>query len=161
MIFSQKNHVHVATIPGADAFPGTSYSDVVSLKNYNHVTFLFIVGAITGTATQAITVQACDNVTPDTRSAIAFRYKEVSDFTHASGSDVPGVLTDATTAGFSTDGTANEMYIIEVDAAALPDGYPYVQLKMIESADQPVSGAIIAIFSEPRFTDDVPISVMS
>lgn len=161
MIFSQRNHLCVVTIPDADFCPGTSYSDIVSLKNYNHVTFYYIKGSQDGTTSSTLTVQACTTITATATDAIPFRYKKVADFTLTTGSDVPGVLTDATLAGVASAATANSMVIIEVDAAALTDGYPFCRLKMVETGDNPADGCVIAILSEPRFTDDTPISALA
>lgn len=161
MIFSDRNQLCVVTLPDADFCPGTSYSDVVSLKNYNHVTFYYIKAAQDGTTYSTLTVEACTTAAAAAVDAIAFRYKKVADITLTTGSDVPGALTDATTAGIACANTANNVVIIEVDAAALTDGYPYCRLKMVETGDNPTDGCVIAILSEPRFASDVPISALS
>ncbi len=161
MIFSQRNQLCVVTLPDADFCPGASYSDIVSLKNYNHVTFYYIKAAQDGTTYATLTVEACTTITATAVQAVIFRYKKVADITITTGSDVPGVLTDATVAGVACANTANNVVIIEVDAAALTDGYPFCRLKMVETGDNPADGCVIAILSEPRFTDDVPISALA
>ncbi len=135
----------------ADAFAGTVYSDIVKMEEFNKVVFLRFSGVGT-TGTSTITVQACDNVTPDNRSAVAFHYRRIS------VADTHAAITAATTAGFATTAGSNEMYLIEVDADALAadgNGYEYVQLKCVEVADDPVLGGIAIIQLQPRYASAV------
>lgn len=131
--------------PVADAFSATVYSDVVTLKNHSHVTFLIYKG-VGATGTSTITVEACDDFVPTTVSAVAFRYRAIT------SNDVAGALTEATTAGFATTAGSSQLYLIEVDAEALgATGYPNVRLKAVEVVDSPVLGGIAIILSESKY----------
>jgi hypothetical protein len=135
--------------PVADAFTGTVYSDIISLKNHNHITFVVYKGVGT-TGTSTLTVEACDDVSATTTSAIAFKYRAITT------GDTHGAFTSATTSGFTTTAGSSQLYAIEADAQQLAtSGYQYVRLKAVESADSPVLGGILAILSEPR--DDKPV----
>lgn len=131
--------------PVADAFSGTVYSDIISLKNHNHIDFVIYKGVGT-TGTSTITVEACDDTSASNSSAIPFTYQAVT------SGDTHGALTQAANTGFVTTAGSSQMYKIGVDAAMLlASGYEYVRLKAVESVDSPVLGGIIAILSEPRY----------
>lgn len=144
------NHVVNALLPVADAFAGTKYTDVINMKDFNHVQFVIQKGAgATGTST--ITVEACDNVTPSNVSAVPFKYQVCTT------GDTFGVLTAAEATGFATTAGADQLYKIEVDADALAaSGYGYIRLKAVEVENDPVLGGVIAILTEPRYGQEVP-----
>jgi len=140
--------------PVADAFSGTVYSDIVSMKNNNHVQFIIYKGVGT-TGTSTITVEACDDVTPANSEAIAFNYQAVTT------GDTSGVYTAATTAGFATTAGSSQLYKIEVDAEALLDsGYSYVRLKAVEVVASAVLGGILVNLTEPRYDEAVQATVI-
>lgn len=136
--------------PVADAFDdsgGAVVSDVVSMKEFNKAIFVIHYGVGT-TGTQTFTVLACDDTTPSNSSAVPFHYRQILT------TDVPGDLTAATTAGFTTTAGSSKIVVIEVDAAALAadgNGYEYVQLSAIEPADAAVLAGITVILAEPRY----------
>lgn len=145
-ILSQKVHFVTGIAPVANAFAGTIHSDVVNLAEWNHVTFVVNKGVGT-TGTSTLTVEACDDVVPTTTSAIAFKYRRLPDSTN-----VPGALTDATSAGFTTTAGSNEKYIIEVDAAQLlASGYGFIRLTGVEVAASAVAGSVDIVLSQPRY----------
>lgn len=149
MIFTETYHLVAGKHPVADAFTGTVTSDVVNMRNFQHVTFIFYNGVGT-TGTSTITVLACDDVTPTNTTAVAFRYRAIT------SGDTPGALTAATTAGFTTTAGSNHMYAIEVDAEDLAtSGYEYVQISCVEVADDPVLGGIMIILGPSRYPRSV------
>lgn len=146
----QNNHYVKGLDPVADAFSGTVYSDVVSMANFESVTFLIYKGVGT-TGTSTITVEACDDFVPTTTSAVPFFYKS----TAASGTDVPSALTKATSSGFTTTAGSSQIYAIEVrygDLAA--SGYTNVRLKAVEVVDAAVLGGILVQMGNPRSLRD-------
>ncbi len=151
----EKLHFVKGIDPVADAFAGTKYSDVVNMAKYNKAMFIVYKGVGT-TGVSTITVQACDNTTPSNRTAIPFYYKEIT------SDDTQGALKAATTSGFSTTAGSSQIYAVEIDGRALAStGYGYVQLKMVESVDDPVLGGILIILGEPRYAEDVTPSAIS
>lgn len=141
---SEKVHIVKGIDPVADAFAGTVTTDVVSMANYNRCTFEIIKGVGT-TGTSTITVQASaanDGASP---TAVPFTYRRL-----CNTGDVVGAITAATAAGFDTTAGSSERYVIEVDAAALPAGKPWVHLKAVEVANDPVLGGVEIFLSEPR-----------
>ncbi|MCR4443214.1 MAG: hypothetical protein QHH10_13150 [Peptococcaceae bacterium] len=147
-------HVVNALPPAADAFAGTVVTDVINLKNWEHVSFLIQCGAgAVGTST--ITVEACDDTTPTNTVAIPFTYQEC-----ISG-DTFSEVKQADETGFTTTAAANKVYKIELDAQALAkSGYSYVRLKTVEVTDDPVAGGVMAILSGGRYVQEVCDSVL-
>jgi hypothetical protein len=117
--------------PIADAWATSLATDVVSLADYKHANFLLHEG-VGASGAAVITVQSCDNVTPDTKTAIAFRYKQMTTY------DTEGDTTNATSSGFTTTVGGSNMYLIEVDDSELSGTDKYVRLLATESVNHPV-----------------------
>jgi hypothetical protein len=150
MIFTERNHLVVGLDPVADAFAGTVSSDVVSLKDYHHATFIVWWG-VGATGTTLITVEACDDTTPTTTTAVAFRYRRYT------SADTAAALTAAAAAGFTTTAGSAQRYVVEVDSDALaPTGYSYARLTCVEDVNSPILGGILIILSEPRYATTSP-----
>src|SRR3990167_5024801 len=141
----------------ADVFAGTVYSDVVSMKNHHQVAFI-INQELGSTGTSTITVQACDDVVPTTRSAIPFHVQK-----YLAASDVPGAVVSVAAAGFVTTAEATAaIYVIMVDAAELAaSGYGYVQMKAVEVVNDPVAASVIIALDQPRYNDEVTTTVIT
>lgn len=136
--------------PVADAFAGTVYTDVVSMREYKLAVFSIYLGVGT-TGTSTITIEACNNFTPSLQSAIPFAYQEI-----ASG-DTHGALTKATSAGFTTTAGSSKIIKIYVNASDLgASGYPNVRLKAVEVANDPVLAGISIDLMEPRYDMEIP-----
>jgi hypothetical protein len=141
--------------PIADAFAGSVNSDVVNMKNYGQVTFLYYQGVGT-TGTSTLTVEACDDAVPTTQNAVPFTYRSIT------ATDVHGDITAAAAAGFTTTAGSNHIYIISVNVEALlADGYSYVRLAAVEVANAAVLGGILIILGEPRSTDIVAATALT
>ena len=140
--------------PVADAFSGTVYSDVISMKNHNHIDFIIYKG-VGATGTSTITVEACDDTTPSNASAVPFHYQAIT------SGDTAGALTQVANTGFVTTAGSSQLYKVSIDAQALlASGYEYVRLKAVESVDSPVLGGIIACLCEPRYDQAVQSSAI-
>lgn len=151
----ERGHLEVGLVPVADFLAGTKSTDVINMKDHNRIRFILYWGVgITGTST--ITVEACDNVTPSTTSAIAFKYREtltVSD---------PGAITSATSAGFLTTAGSNRIVEVEVTAADLnASGYGYVRLTAVEVTASPRLGGCLIELLEPRHAGATQLSAVT
>jgi len=136
----------------ADAFAGTATSGVINMENIIEGAFIVHKGVGT-TGTSTITLEACDDVTPTTTSAIAFEYQA-----NTTG-DTYGAVTAATTAGFTTTAGSSQIYVIYVHAAKLAaSGYGYVRLKATEVVDAAVLGGILFVPLKTRYEQAVPES---
>jgi hypothetical protein len=130
-------HVIPVLYPAADAFAGTVYTDILSVQGLG-AAFEVIKGVGT-TGTSTITVQACDDVTPTNNTAVAFYYRE------STTPDTWGDWTAATTTGFTTTAGSDQVYQVYVPSSELAaEGYGYVRLKLLEVANDPVYGCVMA-----------------
>jgi len=144
-----KFHLVKGLNPIADAFSGTVYSDVVRDLGEG-LLFIIYKGVSTGgTDNATVTVQACDDTTPSTTSAVAFYYRACT------SADTWGVWTPATAAaGFSITAGSSQMYMVYVPSAKLAEvGYGYGRLKSVEVTDDPVVGCILALVTDPRYSE--------
>ncbi len=137
-----------------DIFNGDPATDVLSMENYEEIVFIITKNAgATGTA--VITVESCDDTTPTTTTAVAFRYQVTT-----SGNTI-GAVAAAAAAGFTTTAGANQVYAISIKSDELSGSDKYVRLVATEGVDSPVDGAIIAIGLYPRYEQDVPVEMIT
>lgn len=133
-------------VPVADALAGTVVSDAVRLNLFQRLTAFIIKGAgATGTST--ITVEACTIADGTGAEAIPFKYYSNLD---TAAADSQGSVNQATAAGFATTAGANQLYQIEVDVKDLPADKPFVRIKCVEVANDPVTAAILLLLHEPK-----------
>lgn len=152
---SQHVHFVKGLDPVADAFAGTVGSEVVNMKAYSKATFVIHKGVGT-TGTSTITMEACDDVTPSSTTAIPFRYKAIT------SGDTEGAFTAATTAGFATTAGSSQMYVIEVNAEELGDtGYGYLRMKAVEVANDPVLAGVLIMLHGSRYAQDIPATAIT
>lgn len=145
MTMMDRLHFAKGIDPVANAFASTVRSDVYNMSGWYRGLFVVYCGVGT-TGTSTITINACDDVVPSNRSAIAFRYRQI-----LSG-DTEGAQTAATTAGFTTTAGSSKIILCEFDASALAaSGYGFVELTAVEVAASAVLGGIMFIQSEPRY----------
>ena len=113
---------HVVNIYPPESISGAVTSEVFSMKDASHVTIIATCGATNADAGN-ITIEECDDFGPSNDTAISFDYYAEET---ASG-DTLGSRTNAA----SIDVSANDgiMYVIEIDAEALTEGYPNLILK--------------------------------
>jgi hypothetical protein len=128
--------------PIADAFAATVRSDVYSMRGHGRGLFVIYAG-VGATGTSTITINACDDVVPTTRTAIAFWYREIT------SGDTQGAITRATSTGFVTTAGSSKIILVEVDAkdlaAVTASDRGFVELTAIESVDSPVLGGVMFI----------------
>lgn len=148
MIFTEENMVVPALYPNADLYAADPATDVVNMKLYDHVTFILTEGE-GGTGTVKIQVEECTSAAGAGNTAIAFNYRV------ATTPDTWGALTASAATGYTTTAGANKQVAVEIDAAELSDGSPYVRLQLTEVADDPCDAGVIAILSKPRFPQAV------
>lgn len=140
--------------PVADAFAGTVYSDIVSLRNYRTCEFIIYKGVGT-TGTSTITVEACDDTSASNTSAVEFFYQAIT------SGDTPGAITKAETTGFTTTAGSSQLYRVWIDSAVLgPSGYEFARLKAVESVDSPVLGGVLIQLSDAKEEAAIPATAI-
>ncbi len=151
-MFQHFHPIHCATsaiiAANEDMFNGDPATDVISMKKYGKVIFFIIMNANAGSGAATITIESCDDVTPTTSTAIAFKYWACTT------PDVWGDMTAATTAGFSASGS-NNMYAIEIDASELSGTDSFVRMQCTETQSDAIDGAIMAIAGDARYLQEV------
>lgn len=148
-IMTETNFVSVALAPDADALAGTKSTDIYNTEKYDHITFFLMVG-VGATGTTTITVEECTDNAGAGATAIAFRAR-----LGAETGVALGAITAVAATGLLTIAGSNKLTVIEVDAAELSDGSPFVRLTLVEAVDSPVDAAIFAVLSKPSYAGAV------
>lgn len=159
MIFTERTKI-VNAIPPVDGDDTAVESDIISMKNYNHCTFILTFGVVNASAATSANLIAYkgEDVTTCT-TAFACQYRaEVT----AAG-DTLEALTALATTGVSL-GTGNTLdvtgdnatVVVEIDAADLAptaaNPYDTVKIGMTWNANSVLLSAV-AVLSQPRFAD--------
>ena len=162
MDFLFDHHVVSGLYPKADAFDTSMTTDWISLANYGRITFFVHTGnATSDTANGTITLLASASSTGSSTTALAFKYRVCASSTSV---DTWGALTDATSSGFSMTAGDNYLYEVEIladEVEAQAAGKKFVALKVTESSNDPIVGAVLGILSEPRYPQSVPLTAIS
>lgn len=152
---AQEGHV-VNLIPPV-SLSATTTSRKFSMANWRHATIVIQLG-VTGT-TPTITLNASDNGSPETLTAIPFNlHKCETAYDAAAGADVLGARIAQAAAGFQPAGTDNIFEVIELDADTLPQGSPYVEVVLTSPTTCLTSVAVI--LSGGRFAQESSDSVV-
>lgn len=158
-------HIVQGIVPAADRFAGGTNSDVVSLKDYNRVTWLIITGAIEDTGiSNLVTVDACDDSTPSNTTAVPFYRRSLQWSTSA---DTWGALTLVSASGYnftSNNTVANAVHLITVTADMLnsaAQGYEYARLTIAETANKTITAAVLCILDEARYPQATPLTAIA
>lgn len=144
-----KRHIIKGLDPVANAFASTVYSDVVKMAEYAVARFIVFKGVgTTGTAT--LTIEACDDAAGNNPVAIPFKYQK-----YTGSDDLPGDVTAATAAGFTTTAGSSQLYVLEGDSQSL-GAKGWIRLKSVEVVASPVLGGILIEMLGPRYAADIP-----
>lgn len=148
--WAQNNKLVNGLPPVADAFATQGYSDVISIDNCKSVVALILTGASVNN-TNVITVEACDNVTPDNVTAIVFTVSSI-----VSGDTGDSPVATAVGGKAFTASIANQYYVVEIDpadveAANSHEGRRYVRIKVTEAGGAVAQLGCIAIFKNEVF----------
>lgn len=152
MIFSERMKVVNGFPPLSADHSTANITDVVSLKNYKYATFIILTG-VSASNNSIFTVVSGATVDGTVTTAVPFKYR-----TCVTG-DTWGALTDVaagSTVALTTT-TANQMMIIEVDAAAVEGTtatYDCVALKYTQGGSHAaLSMSIAVVLSGARYAD--------
>jgi len=139
---------------GGDMFAGNITTDIFSMKNYREAYLIVkkLDGAV-GTAT--VTCESCDDTTPTTNTAIAFEYRKQTT------TDTFGAWTAVSTSGQTIAAGANEIWEFRVDSSMLTSGDSYCRFVLTEVDSTAVDGATFCLLTNPRYAEDIPITVLT
>ena len=144
---AQEGHI-VNALPPIDISSG-KFSDVWSMKNYQHCTIIVQVG-VSAAAFLKIIVNACDDFVPTTRTALA--YTLFSEETAAG--DTLAAKEAVAAAGKTPSANDTIMYVIEIDASELPAGSPNLEVSLTNGVNS-VIASVVAILSGARYAEDL------
>ena len=153
--FLQEHHiVHSPLTAHEDIFNGSPASDVANMKYWNRATFVVLksTGAV-GTAT--ITIESCDNNTPTTPTAVAFKYRKCTTI------DTFGAWTDVASTGVVITAGANQVWEATITGDELYSTDTFVRMQLTEDDSTAVDGAILCIMTEPRYGKSIPDTVLA
>ena len=150
---AQDGHV-VNILPPIDITGGKTGA-AFSMKNHAHASILVQVG-VSAAAFTKILVNACTDSSGDNPTAIPFDLYKCE----TSSTDVLSARTSVTAAGYTPSGNDAIFYVIELDAAQLPQGSSYVQLQLTNGVNSVIASAV-AILSGARYAGDQSLSVLS
>ena len=121
---------------------------VFSMKKHSHASIITTLG-VTAADAGNLTLEECDDITPSNSTAIVFDYyAETTD-----SGDTLGAKTTATTAGIDVSANDDTIYVIEIDATQLTDGYPYLRVVLSDPAGA-TFGSVVAVLSGSRYASD-------
>ncbi len=150
---AEAGHI-VNVIPPIDITGGKT-GDVFHVKDHAHVTIVVQIGVSTAAFTK-ILLNSCDDAAAAGAAAMAFFvYKEET----ALG-DTLGARTAVTSAGLTPSANDNIMYVLEVDAAELPQGQEYLQLSLTNTTNAVLASAL-AILTGPRYAEEQSRTVIT
>lgn len=144
MVIANEGHVVNVILP-VDMTGGAT-GDRFNMANHQHVSIIISFGA-TAAAPTSIIVNECDAATAGTATAIPFTYyAEETD-----GGDTLGAKTTVAATGItSVSANDNIMYVIELDAQELSDGFNYVEVDIACPASA-ILGSCVAVLSGARY----------
>jgi hypothetical protein len=139
--------------PAANAFAGTIYCAVTRVNNYDAVRFIYYKAVgLTGTAT--LTIEACDDLAGTNPVAIPFAYQA-----YTGANDVPGAVTQALAAGFTTIAGSSQLYVLECEMQRMA-GKQCLRLKSVEGVASPVLGGVLIEMVKPAYGVSIPTTVL-
>jgi len=150
---AEKYHV-VGLVSPVDTASTTVNSDVINMGKNHAACIAVYIGTITGD-TAVITVEECDDVTPSNSTAIDFRYRESG----ATGtSDAFGDMATAASTGVTVAATDDDhIFLIDIDADELSDGYPYLRVVIDPGASASACEVAVVAFLDGRYKqNDAP-----
>lgn len=129
-------------------------TDWLNFGKHSHVSIIVALG-VTGAAV-VVKLQSADDASGTNPTDMAFNvYKaETAD------SDVAGARAAVASTGLTCSGNNGIFYIIEVDAAELPQGQPFLGVHIADPAAATI-GCVIAVFSGPRYGGPQSATVQS
>ena len=146
-VLSEEGHV-VQLVAPVDITGGVT-AQRFSMKNYQHASILVQIGVSAAAFTKIILKQCTDNAGS---GATAIPFSIYKQETAGASNDVLGARTAVTSAGYTPAATDGIFYVIELDAAELADGSPWVELDLTNGSNSVIASAV-AVLSGARYAE--------
>lgn len=159
IVLAEEQHI-VNILPPVDITGGV-YSDVFTMAKHGHCTILIQVG-VSAAAWTKIIVNSCIDSTGHSGTAVAipFSIYKCETLNTAASGDVLGVRTAVSAAGYTPSAVDGIMYVIEIDANELADGYQWIELSLTNGANSVIASAI-AILTGSRYGKESSTTVIA
>lgn len=140
---------HVVNVLPPININGGAVGDRFSMKNHHHATIIVQIGVSAAAATKII-VKEADAASAGNSTAIPFTlYGE-----ETAAGDTLGAAEAIAAAGKTPSANDNIFYVIEIDAAELSDGFPWVEVSITNASGNSVIASAVAILSGSRHAED-------
>ena len=131
------------------ALSSVATGDYISMKNYQHVSFIVSVGALT--TGSLLQVKEAKDASATSATVIDPGHYWVS------GTSPSDTMTKTSTASSATAiTTANKTYTIELNGSQLSDDFDWVTLYVASSTASSMLTGAVAVLSKPRFASAAP-----
>lgn len=153
------NHILSMLVPVADVFATGVTTNEVCMSRYDHAAFLVVTGANASADEPKFVVESCSDTSGSNNTAIAFDYSSTDGETQTNRNDWAD-YSRKTSAGYQTNpaSAVNLCHLIEIDASGLSAtagvNHEYVRLVISESGTAGITGCVVCILSDPRFSTD-------
>lgn len=148
-------HFHVVNaLPPLDFNGSARNTKVISMARHGHVSFVVSLGAVSAATT--VKAQACDDFTPSSTTDIPFAIYKME----TTDGDVLGPRTAVAATGVALTTNNNTQYVIEIDAAELPEGKPFVRLNFSDPSAGCL-GSVVAVLTGARYAGPESATVLS
>lgn len=141
---------HVVNVLPPINIAGGKTGDRFKMNNYGHATIIVQLG-VSASAPTSITLKAADAASAGNTADIGFDYYAE---TTAAGDTLSGKTTVDTNGLTTVTANDNTMYVIEIDAAGLPEGKPWVEIALNNASGNSVIASAVAILSGSRYAND-------
>ena len=156
MRFSERHGIVFVSKP-ADSGGSAVTGDSINMGKYAHVTFLVQHGALTGGANVLTVKSGATDGTQTTSETFYYRLADADQ--GGAGADNYAAWQSSSSLTLTAATYDNKLLIIEMDAAALTDGQPFLTIEESGVAN-PGLISIVAILSEPRYAaHDMPTAI--
>jgi len=144
---AQEGHV-VSILPPIDINTASGATgESFSMENWSHASIIITAGVTTGAS--VVTVSENTDASQSDTTAIAFKYAIEA----TALGDTLGALTAVGSGGFTMSTNDGIIYVIELDAADLSAGYPWVTVHFADPSGSVIASAV-AVLSGGRYSGD-------
>ena len=131
------------------ALSSVATGDYISMKNYQHVSFIVSVGALT--TGSLLQIKEAKDASATSATVIDPGHYWVS------GTSPSDTMTKTSTASSATAiTTANKTYTVELDGSQLSDAFDWVTLYVASSTAASMLTGAVAVLSKPRYAAAAP-----
>lgn len=145
IVLAEQGHF-VNVLPPVDITGGVA-GDRFSMKNYGHASIVVQVG-VSAAAFTKIIVKECNAASSGTANAIAYRLAAEE----TAGGDTLGDFEAVAAAGRTPSANDNIMYVIEIDADELTEGYEWIEVSFTNGSNS-VIASCVAILTGARYQE--------